>query len=59
MTVTGDGSLGLAKTDANANVILTGPPPVRDYDQIEKQIDEEMAHVTVGDVLKRIFSSGN
>jgi len=59
VTVTGDGSLGLVKTDANANVVLTSPPPVRDYDQIDKQIDEEMAHVTVGDVLKHIFSSGH
>ena len=59
VTVTGDGSLGLAKSDTNTNVTLAGPPPVRDYDQIDKQIDEEMSRVTVGDVLKRIFSSGH
>ncbi len=59
VTVTGDGSLGLAKSDTNTNVMLAGPPPVRDYDQIDKQIDEEMSRVTVGDVLKRIFSSGH
>jgi hypothetical protein len=58
VTVTGDGSLGLAKMDAKANVALSGPPPVRDYDQIEKQINEAMAHVTFGDVLKHIFTSG-
>lgn len=59
VTVTGDGSLGLAKTDSKADVELSGPPPVRDYDQLEKQIRDAMAHVTVGDVLKRIFTSGS
>ena len=55
VTVTGDGSLGLAKIDAKADVTLSGPPPVRDYGQLEKQINEAMAHVTVGDVLKHTF----
>lgn len=59
VTVTGDGSLGLAKTDAKADVTLSGPPPVRDYAQIEKQINEALARVTFGDVLKRIFTRGN
>ena len=59
MTVTGDGSLGLAKTDAKADVTLSGPPPVRDYAQIEKQINEALAHVTFADVLKRIFTGCN
>ena len=56
MTVTGDGSLGLAKTDAKAEVVLSGPPPVRDYEQIKKQIDDRMADVTAGDVLKRLVA---
>ena len=59
VTVTGDGSLGLAKTDAKADVTLSGPPPVRDYAQIEKQINEALARVTFADVLKRIFTRGN
>lgn len=58
VTVTGDGSLGLAKMDEKANVKLSGPPPVRDYDQIDKEIKEAMAKVTIGDVLKHIFTSG-
>jgi len=56
VTVTGDGSLGLAKMEAKADVTLSGPPPVRDYDQLEKQINEAMTRVTVGDVLKRILT---
>ena len=55
VTVTGDGSLGLAKADGKGDVSLSGPPPVRDYDQLEKQINEAVAHVTVGDVLKRVL----
>lgn len=58
VTVTGDGSLGLAKTDAGADVALSGPPPVRDYEQLQEQIDDKLADVTVGDVLKRIIASG-
>lgn len=58
VTVTGDGSLGLAKTDARAEVVLSGPPPVRDYQQQKKQIDDTLADVTAGDVLKRIIASG-
>ena len=58
VTVTGDGSLGLTKIDAKADVTLSGPPPVRDYDQLEKQINEAMTRVTVGDVLKRILTPG-
>ena len=53
------GVLGLAKTDAKAEVTLSGPPPVRDYAQLEKQIKEALAHVTVADVLKRIFTRSN
>jgi len=58
VTVTGDGSLGLARTDAKADVTLSGPPPVRDYEQIEKQIDDALARVGAGEVLKRLFASG-
>ncbi|MCD6405206.1 MAG: hypothetical protein J7M19_05230, partial [Planctomycetes bacterium] len=58
VTVTGDGSLGLAKTDAKAEVVLSGPPPVHDYQQLKKQIDDTLADVTAGDVLKRLVTSG-
>ena len=58
VTVTGDGSLGLARTDSKSDVLLSGPPPVRDYDQLEKQINGALADVTVSDVLKRVLTSG-
>ena len=59
VTVTGDGSLGLVKIDARADVALSGPVPVRDYSQLEKQINEDLSRVGVGDVLKRVFTGSN
>lgn len=59
VTVTGDGSLGLARMDPKADLILSRPPPVHDYDQLEKQINEDLARVTVADVLKRVLTPGN
>ena len=58
VTVTGDGSLGLVRMDGKAPLTLSGPPPVRDYDQLEKQIGDSMTRVSVGDVLKRLFGGG-
>ena len=36
ITVTGDGSLGLARADAEEPISLAPPPTVRDYDPIER-----------------------
>ncbi|MHC4714832.1 MAG: hypothetical protein ACYTAN_16440 [Planctomycetota bacterium] len=58
VTVTGDGSLGLARTDGRSEVTLSGPPPVRDYEQLKKQIDDKLSDVTIGDVLRRLLASG-
>ncbi len=58
VTVTGDGSLGLAKVDDDARVELSGPPPVRDYEQVRKQIRDALADIGVADVLKRVFTGG-
>lgn len=58
VTVTGDGSLGLAKVDNTAEVVLSGPPPVRDYEQIQKQLNEDLAAVSTKDVLKQLLASG-
>ena len=57
VTVTGDGSLGLAKANGVSVPMHSGPMPVRDYDQLEKQISEDISRVTVADVLKRVLKS--
>jgi hypothetical protein len=58
VTVTGDGSLALVRVQPEAEVILSGPPPVRDYEQLKKQVDDSLAKVTPGEVLKRVISPG-
>ena len=58
VTVTGDGSLALVKVEPKAQVTLSGPPPVRDYEQLKKQVDDSLAKVTPGEVLKRVISPG-
>ena len=58
VTVTGDGSLALVKVDPKVEVTLSGPPPVREYEQLKKEIDESLADVTPGDVLKRVIAPG-
>jgi hypothetical protein len=55
VTVTGDGSLGLARVDDRAEITLSGPPPVRDYDEIDKQIRDQVNHITFGEVFGRLF----
>ena len=56
VTITGDGSLGLAKVDPQADVTLSGPPPVHDYEQMQKQIDDRLGEVSTGEVLKRLVA---
>ncbi len=59
VTVTGDGSLGLVQAGEILNTPLSGPPPVQDYNQLDKQINEAIAHVTIADVLRRLLAGGN
>ena len=59
VTVTGDGSLGLAKANGASATILSGPVPVRDFDQLEKQISEDISRVRVADVLGRVLKLRN
>lgn len=57
VTVTGDGSLGLTRTDDGKDIALSPPPPVRDYDEIRKQIDGDLEKVSLADVLERAIPS--
>jgi len=59
VTVTGDGSLGLAKANGASATRLSGPVPVRDYEQLEKQISKDIKRVTVVDVIKRLLKKGD
>lgn len=58
VTVTGDGSLGLAKANPRTELTLSGPPPVRDYDEMRKQLRDSLADVSAWDVIKRALTGG-
>jgi len=55
ITVTGDGSLGLVRGQTDTSTDLSPPPEVRDYEQIEQQIDAKLDEVSTLDVLKHTF----
>ncbi len=56
VTVSGDGSLGLAKTDPAAEITLVAAPPVRDFEVIEAQIGRRLTDVTASQVVRRALS---
>jgi len=55
VTVTGEGSLGLAKVDDEVEHRLIDRPPVRDYEQIEREINAEVERIGIGDVLGQLW----
>lgn len=57
VTVTGDGSLGLARRGTGETIALSGPPPVRDYPQIEESISQELTNLGPADVFRKLISS--
>ncbi len=56
VTVTGDGSLGLARSDPDADVVLAPAPPVRDFEQIETEVTDAIDRISNAAVLQRIFT---
>lgn len=50
VSVTGDGSLGLARADSPDPGVLPPPPDVRDYPELERQIAAEIDEIGAGDV---------
>jgi hypothetical protein len=54
VTVTGDGSLGLARAPEGDPVRLAPAPEVRDYDTLRKQLAKELDEIDAGDVLREV-----
>ena len=52
VTVTGDGSLGLAKVDDDTGVELISSPSVRDYDLIEKETSARVDKISPSQVIR-------
>jgi len=54
VTVTGDGSLGLARRSRDIEPVLSSPPVVKEYEQIRDQIDADVDQVGLFDVLRGV-----
>jgi hypothetical protein len=54
VTVTGDGSLGLARREERARVELSGPPPIRRYEPVDTQVRAALRQLTPGEVLRSL-----
>jgi hypothetical protein len=53
VTVTGDGSLGLARPE-RATVELSPPPPIREFEPIDREIDENIRQLTVTEIAQAL-----
>ncbi len=52
--VTGDGSLGLARREADDAVDLAPPPPVREYPPVDRAVEDRLGRVRPGEALRSI-----
>ncbi len=57
VSVTGDGSLGLARSMGNDPVDLSSSPDVRDYEPITEQAQTEVDRIGISDVMKRLVGA--
>jgi len=57
ITVTGDGSLALTRDDGPERPTLAPAPQVKDYPQIEKEIQQQLDAIGPMDVVKYVFSA--
>jgi hypothetical protein len=57
VTTTGNAALALTKLAPGESSDLAGPPRVRDYRQIEREIQGEIDRLTATDVLERLFAA--
>lgn len=55
VTVTGSGALGLTRVADEAEVELSSPPAVRDYEQIEAEVADRLEAISTGDVVRQLF----
>jgi hypothetical protein len=54
VSVTGDGSLGLARATGSDPVDLTATPAIRDYEPVSEQAQAEVDRIGITDVMKRL-----
>jgi hypothetical protein len=54
VSVTGDGSLGLARSSDEPPAQLAPPPPVRRYEPIEGSLDDALRELSPGELLRAL-----
>jgi putative NADH-flavin reductase len=59
VSVTGDGSLGLALADDEESLDLPPMPDVKEYEAIAQETQRLAEAISVGDVFDWVFGSGN
>lgn len=59
VTVTGDGSLGLARREDGEPVTLSPPPPVREYPQIEDRVRSDIAELGPRAIFETLIGNGH
>ena len=55
VTVTGDGSLGLRRSDGREPVLLTYAPEIRDFEEMERDAEAAQPRVTLSAFLRAMF----
>lgn len=58
VSVSGDGSLGLARAPAGDEPRLAAAPEIKDYSQAAKDADRRVNSIGLGEVLRRLFGGG-
>ncbi len=56
VSVTGDGSLGLARAGEADDVTLASAPRIRDYEQMRAELDARIEAIGMGEVWRRLVS---
>lgn len=60
VTVTGNKSLDIRKKNEDeAPTVLVPNVKVKDYSQVEKEVNESISKITFGDVMGKLFGSGD
>jgi hypothetical protein len=54
VSVSGDGSLGLARSESDAPADLAPPPAVREYEPIENELDGALRELEPGEVVRAL-----
>ena len=54
VSVTGDGSLGLARADGDEAPELSPPPPIREYEPLEQSVDARLRAIRPDEALRAL-----